>query len=102
MCEYKENLSHQIATDIPLHMEEYKNNRIAAGLSGQVSIDKCIVGKIKELWSQGIITHGCCCGHHGILPRMVNVADESIQKMIDMDYVMNHPDKTRRDTFELN
>jgi hypothetical protein len=28
-------------------------------------IDACIVGAIKMLWSHGVRTDGCCCGHNG-------------------------------------
>lgn len=40
-----------------------------------VSIDSCILPIIQELWSLGIRTYGCCCGHN-LVPGMVNV-DES-------------------------
>ena len=33
---------------------------------------------------------------------MVNVNESNIQQMLDMGYKQNHPDKTRKDTFELN
>lgn len=29
-----------------------------------VCVDSCIVIAIKELWSKGIETTGCCCGHN--------------------------------------
>jgi len=100
MCKYKDDFSHMILMEYPKHMNQYKNNRIKAGLSGKCCIDECIVDDIKKLWDKEIITHGSCCGH-GKQESYVNVADESIQKMIDMGYVMNHHDKTRRDTFKL-
>lgn len=28
------------------------------------AVDKCIANLIRELWSKGIITTGCCCGHN--------------------------------------
>jgi hypothetical protein len=32
-------------------------------------IDECIVELLKWIWSKGIITTGCCCGH-GNYPRI--------------------------------
>jgi len=97
----------QVILDIPVHMEQYKINRVKAGLSDKICIDKCIVDKIEELWSKGIITYGCCCGH-GEQESMVNVDEKNIQQMIDMGYIMidmgyimNHKDKSRRNTFKL-
>ena len=89
-----------ITVEIPEHMDAYKQRRLKAGLSSKVSIDPCIYDEICFLWKNGIITYGSCCGHN-IHESFVNVADENINKMIDMGYVMNHPDKTRRDTFRL-
>ncbi len=81
-------------------MEKYRENRVNAGLGKYVSIDPCIVGEITSLWKEGIITYGCCCGHN-INESFVNVDEKNIDKMLEMGYVMNHPDKSRRDTFKL-
>lgn len=96
----KENYDQQILVEIPPHMENYRNKRLAEGLSSQISIDPCIYAEIKELWSKGIITYGSCCGHNKV-ESIVNVAEESIEKMIEMGYVQNHIDATRKDTFKL-
>jgi len=100
MCKHEQDFSHMATMDIPPHMHQYKINRLKEGLSGKVCIDRCIVDKIKELWDLGIKTYGCCCGH-GEQESFVNVDKKDIQKMIDLGYIMNHPDKTRRDTFKL-
>jgi len=91
---------HQIAVPVPKHMIQYRSNRVKAGLSNKIGIDKCILPEIQELWSKGIITYGSCCGH-GEQESMVNVDKKNIQQMIDMGYEMNHPDKSRRDTLKL-
>lgn len=65
-----------------------------------VSIDSCILKEIQYLWSLGITTYGCCCGHNKV-ESMVNVDDKDIDKMLELGYVQNHPDKTRKDTFKL-
>lgn len=54
-----------VSFDPPAHMHEYRDKRIAAGLSGRICIDRCLVAEIKALWFAGIRTTGCCCGHNG-------------------------------------
>lgn len=56
---------------------EYKNYPIG--------IDSCIVDEIRELWSKGIRTCGCCCGH-GYNLGYIEVEDEDIEKMEQMGY----------------
>lgn len=90
-----------ITVDIPDHMSEYRDARLRAGLSGQVSIDPCIYDEIKGLWDKGVITYGSCCGHNKYEP-FVNVDQRNIQQLLDMGYVQNHPDKNRKDTFKLH
>lgn len=65
-----------------------------------VSIDKCLVDEIKELWKFGIVTTGCCCGHKQNLP-YIGVEDEFIQTMKDMGYVVltNPHGEDRQDSF---
>ena len=89
-----------ITVGIPPHMETYRKNRINSGLGGMVSIDPCIYKEILELWSKGIVTYGSCCGHN-IMESMVNVDESNIEQMIEMGYVQNHTDKSRKDTFKL-
>lgn len=50
-----------------------------------VSIDKCLLPEILELWEMGIKTTGCCCGHgkHGAF---IGVDFDDIQKMKDLGY----------------
>ncbi|MCK9273343.1 hypothetical protein M0P65_07445 [Candidatus Gracilibacteria bacterium] len=81
-------------------MSKYKESRIKNGLSDKVSIDPCIIEEIKELWNKGIITYGSCCGHN-LYESFVNVDESNIEQMLSMGYVMNHKDKSRKDTFRL-
>lgn len=74
-----------ICIDLPPHMEAYKQARIDAGLSPHITIDHCIVPYIHKLWSLDIKTMGSCCGHGKIDPS-VCVADDDIEKMIDLGY----------------
>lgn len=75
-----------VAVPIPPHMESYRVNRIAAGLSGFVCIDRCILREIQELWAEGIRTYGSCCGHN-TGPSMVNVHADDDEAMLGMGYV---------------
>lgn len=52
MCEY----GNCITLELPDWYVKYRNNR-------EVSIDSCIADDIKYIWSLGIETLGCCCGH---------------------------------------
>ncbi|MFS0489911.1 hypothetical protein [Leadbetterella byssophila] len=84
--------------ELPFNKE--RERRLKNGLTSTVTIDTCIVEEIEYLWSLGIVTLGCCCGHNKT-QSMVNVADENIQDMLDMGYIQNHPDPSRKDTFRL-
>jgi len=96
----RECYDRMITVDIPEHMSSYREARVKAGLSDQICIDPCIFNEIQELWSVGVITHGSCCGHNKY-KSFVNVADESIDKMLELGYEQEHYDPTRRDTFKL-
>ena len=88
-----------ILVDIPEHMAVYKQARLDKGLSGTISIDPCIFEEIKHLWSLGISTGGSCCGHNTHDP-MINVLyKKDIELMLELGYVQEHWDPTRKDTF---
>lgn len=61
---------------------------------------KCLVDEVKHLWSLGIETNGCCCGHNEKVA-YIGVYDEYIDKMLDLGYVIqtNNIDLSRRDSF---
>lgn len=50
-----------------------------------VSIDPCLVEEIKFLWSKGVVTTGCCCGHNSH-PPYIGVTEEFIPVMKSMGY----------------
>lgn len=54
-----------------------------------VSIDKCLLPEILELWEMGIKTTGCCCGH-GKKGAFIGVDFDDIQKMKDLGYKVYH------------
>lgn len=95
-----EAFAQQIVLPIPPHMSKYSEAREKAGLDPTVCIDPCIVDEIQDLWSKGIITYGCCCGHN-LHESFVNVDNSHVELMISLGYKMNHEDKTRKDTFKL-
>jgi len=45
-----------------------------------MGIDKCIVEEIKYIWSWGVKTTGCCCGHN-IQEGYIGVIDKDIEIM---------------------
>ena len=54
-----------------------------------VSIDKCLLPEILNLWEQGIKTTGCCCGHGKGEP-YIGVDSDDIQRMKDLGYMVQH------------
>ena len=50
-----------------------------------VSIDRCILPEVFNLWKMGIKTIGSCCGHNKTVPTIV-VPDEERTKMIILGY----------------
>jgi len=68
--------AHAVVVDIPPEVIIMYNNPSNERRT-TVSIDKCLVEEIKHLWSKGIITGGCCCGHGAFDPNII-VSPESI------------------------
>lgn len=61
------------------------------GVPKVVSIDKCLLPEILQLWEQGIKTTGCCCGHGKATP-YIGVLPEYINRMKEMGYqVLQNP-----------
>ena len=51
--------------------------------------DKCLADEIKYLWSKGITTTGCCCGHNFGCP-YIGVTDSSSDKMRKLGYKVQY------------
>ncbi len=78
----------QQTVPIPAHMAAYRKAREREGLSGDLSIDRCILPELQSLWSKGVRTGGSCCGHN-ILPSMINaLTKEDGHRMQAMGYVL--------------
>ena len=86
-CENVEVGSHDaaVSVNLPPHMSVYADAREQKGLSRSITVDKCLVPEIHDLWTAGIHTRGCCCGHNRREP-YICVAPQSIEKMKTMGY----------------
>ena len=63
--------------------------RTTQGLNPELAVDKCIAPEIEYLWSLGIETTGCCCGHNKHNP-YIGVEDVFIPKMKELGYKVQH------------
>lgn len=54
-----------------------------------ICVDTCLKDEILELWSIGIRTTGCCCGHNKI-EGFIGVFDEDIPKMKELGYQVQY------------
>ncbi len=75
----------QVEVPIPAHMTRYRIARRSAGLSETICIDRCILDEMTQLWAEGVITYGSCCGHNR-LPPTVSVGYPFINYMIINGY----------------
>jgi len=89
MCNCKtKDLSQNIGTEQSLYV------RLPVFMRGQhkntfIWIDKCLAKEIKTLWSEGIITTGCCCGHNFKCP-YIGVDSESSERMKQLGYKVQY------------
>lgn len=51
-----------------------------------VSIDKCLIHEVINLWENGIRTTGCCCGHGDKSKAFIGVKFADIPKMKSLGY----------------
>ena len=68
--------------------------------SSSIVVDKCIVDELKWLWSLGITTTGCCCGHRKG-KEYIKVIKKDVVRMMFLGYKERvHPyDSTLSNTF---
>lgn len=85
MCNCKNieigSYDNQVMLPRPNHMKGRKEGTS----SDTICVDACLEEEIKCLWSLGIRTTGCCCGHNKLLA-YIGVIREDIQKMKDLGY----------------
>lgn len=78
----------QVSLKRPNHMSDVFTG---GSESDVLSIDSCLKDEIEFLWSHGIITTGCCCGHNkGDSFKYIGVHESCIDKMYSLGYV-NQP-----------
>lgn len=75
-------------------------NRPEREKRNSVCIDACLEVEIRGLWTMGIATTGCCCGHNKV-PAYIGVEEEFIPRMMELGYRVRknplYPD--REDSF---
>ena len=76
--------ANQIKLDAPKHMLPL-TNCLEEVKQPFICIDRCLESEIKYLWSKGIHTIGCCCGHNVRLG-YIQVIDSDVEKMLILDY----------------
>lgn len=77
-------------------------NRPERDIREYITIDRCLVDTIKELWAMDIVTTGCCCGH-GIRQGYIGVLDKHIPQMKKLGYeVLHNPHRPQsEDSFKV-
>lgn len=76
-------------TLLPLQPGKQLTKRLAEGAGNMVAVDACVKEVIEWLWSLGIETSGCCCGHNGENVGwfgFVNVEPEYCEKMVELGF----------------
>jgi hypothetical protein len=58
---------------------------LGSGYKNEIDIDECLEEEILDLWSKGIKTMGCCCGH-GLRLGFIQVEDDCIEEMLKLGY----------------
>lgn len=96
----RESYQNQVVLEVPEGLE-LRYNAPGQELKTTVCVDPCLVQEIKWLWSLGIRTTGCCCGHNK-LPPYIGVVHDDENRMLDLSYEVqpNEMDPTRTDSFK--
>lgn len=74
-----------------IHSDDYSNTVVlnipkSFGFSRRTAnVDECIAAEILYLWGCGVKTIECCCGH-GEENGYIAVTQDSIKKMIELNY----------------
>jgi hypothetical protein len=76
--------NNQVTLVPPPHMAAYKKKQ---GGAPTICVDTCIADEILNLWSMGITTTGCCCGHNKTRP-YIGVIESDIPRMKSMGYTV--------------
>ena len=76
-------------------LQEYTNQMTVDFPHGvtrrRISVDRCLVAELQELWRKGIVTTGCCCGHNEWRDSAyIGVLSEYIPAMKSLGYRVQH------------
>ena len=83
----------QVVLPVPEHMRPLRN--CIGDIRESICVDRCVAEEVQSLWSLGIVTTGCCCGHNKMTDRaFIGVMFEDIERMKEMGYVVQ-PNKSR-------
>ena len=74
--------------ELPVFMREYFSKIRGIDMTS-LWVDGCLVEEIKYLWSKGITTTGCCCGHNFKCP-YIGVDSESSERMKELGYKVQY------------
>ena len=85
-CENVEfgSYDNQIEVEAPAHMKGMKIGCLT--IKETICLDKCVAEEVMSLWTLGIITTGCCCGHNKLHGYIGVYGAESIRMMKKLDY----------------
>lgn len=81
--EYGSYVNYITLTPLPPHMKAYRATTNFDKES--ICLDKCIADEVQYLWSLGITTTGCCCGHNRD-EGQISVIDNDIPRMKELGY----------------
>lgn len=51
-----------------------------------ICLDRCIAQEVLDLWSRGVKTGGCCCGHNKVQPFINPLTEQDAIKMAQIGY----------------
>lgn len=90
---------HTVLMEKPNHMLVKNIDKSKMTIDRFVTVDICLAKEVMFLWSKGISTTGCCCGH-GIDEKggYIGVEDIDINKMKSLGYKV-YPNGDREDSF---
>ena len=87
MCDCNEievgSYANQVVLNVPPHM---RGRRFGCHIiRDRIGVDRCIALELQTLWSLGITTLGCCCGHNAA-PAYIHVAPDDAGRMRGLGY----------------
>lgn len=88
----KARFAQQVVLELPDGSLD-RARRLREGMTTTVCVDPCIVDAIRQLWSLGIETMGCCCGHN-VTCATVSVHPKDYERMFELGYEQRPVDVT--------